>query len=127
MKSKFLSIAVALTACFSLGLIQFANAATPASTTVTIKANGDVGGRVKSSKPKKCADGRKIILIQQMGAQQDPSVDEKTGLSDTASKSGDHYEWSLGQPGLAAGKYYAKAKKIPGKCKGDRSKTVTVS
>lgn len=126
MKSKLLSITVALTACFSLGLIQFASAATPASTTVTIKVNGDVGGRVKSSKPKKCADERKIILIEQMGAQQDPSVDEKTGLSDTSSKSGDHYEWSLGQPGLDPGKYYAKAKKKAG-CKADRSRTVTIS
>lgn len=126
MKSKLLLLAVALS-CFSVGLTQFASAGTAVSTTVTIKAAGDVGGKVKSSKPRKCAKDRKIILIEQMGAQQNPSVDEKTGLSDTASKSGDHYEWSLGQPGLDPGKYYAKAKKIPGVCKAARSKTVTVS
>ncbi len=128
MKSKLLSITVALTACFSVGLTQFASAgSTPAPTTVTIKADGEVGGKVKSPKPGKCAEDRKVILFKQMGAQQDPSVDENTGLSDNASKNGDHYEWSLGQPGLDPGNYYAKVKKIPGKCKGDRSKTVTVS
>ncbi|HEY6565950.1 MAG TPA: hypothetical protein VI341_00400 [Actinomycetota bacterium] len=93
-----------------------------APTTVTIKAeNGDLSGRVKSTRPMVCAQGRKVIVYKQVGSQQDPSVDERVG-TDTAGLNGDRYEWSTGNSGTF-GKVYALVRRTPD-CKADRSDTI---
>jgi hypothetical protein len=99
-----------------------AGAGTRATTTVTIKTqNGDFWGYVDSPRPLKCADGRKIVLFKQVGAEQDPSVDQKVA-SDTASLNGDRYMWSTGNTGQS-GKFYARAGRTIN-CKADTSPTV---
>jgi hypothetical protein len=93
-----------------------------AETTVTIRTqNGDFWGYVNSPRPKKCADGRKIVLFKQVGAEQDPRVDQRIA-DDTASLNGDRYEWNTSNTGKF-GKFYARAGKTDD-CKGDTSKTI---
>ena len=99
-----------------------AGAGDRAETTVTIRTqNGDFWGYVDSPRPLKCADGRKVVLFKQVGSEQDPSVDSRIA-SDTASLSGDRYEWNTGNTGMF-GKFYARVGKTVD-CKGDTSKTV---
>jgi hypothetical protein len=99
-----------------------AGAGTLATSTVTIKAeNGDFSGVLKSSRPRVCARDRKVIVFKQLGQEQDPSVDDKVA-SDTASRSGDRYEWSTGNTGVF-GKVYSLVRRTP-ECKPDASKTV---
>ena len=101
-------------------------AGTRAETVVTIKTeNGDFWGTVKSTRPLKCANERTVILFKQVGAEQDPSVDKRMA-SDTASLSGDRYEWSTGNTGLRRGKFYAKVARTP-ECRPDTSPTVRAS
>ena len=45
--------------------------------------------------------------------------------SDTSELQGNHGAWSIGNPGLSSGKYYARAGKKPG-CKADASKTIQI-
>ncbi len=98
-------------------------AAEDARTTVTIEAEGtDVRGTVLSPKPKKCLDGRKVLVMKQKGAKGGDN-DTKVGM-DNASVDGDVGYWFTGNPGMT-GKFYAKVKKIDG-CKGDTSKTITI-
>jgi hypothetical protein len=92
-----------------------------AETVVTIKAEGtDLSGLVKSPKPKKCADGRKVVVWKQKGAR--GGGNDVRFASDTASKSGTVYRWSTGNTGTE-GKFYAKVSHIPG-CKADTSRTI---
>ncbi len=86
--------------------------------------SGDFSGKVKSSDPLTCADGRKVTVFKQKGKEQDPKIDKKIA-SDTAGLQGSDYTWSTGNTGVS-GKFYAQAKKTP-ECKGDRSKTVTTT
>lgn len=98
-----------------------AGAAGAAPTTVTIKAEGvDLSGTVSSPKPKKCAKGRTVNLIKQIGTR-GGGDDQKIG-SDTAELQGSKYVWDTGNTGIS-GRFYAKVKAIPG-CKGGTSKTV---
>ena len=93
-------------------------------TKVTIKApGGDVYGKVKSSKPNKCANGRKVKVYRQKGGDQGGGDDIKIG-TDIAQANNDGYEWNIGQPGVSGKKIYARAGKIPG-CRADNSKTIT--
>lgn len=98
-----------------------ANQAANAKTTVTIKAEGtDLSGVVKSPKPKRCADGRKVILMKQKGTR-GGGDDIKVG-TDNAELQGDKYRWSTGNTGIE-GRFYAKVRHIDG-CKRDTSKTI---
>jgi len=123
MRTKVLPIVLAMVVCGSIWAAGAASAGTVAETTVTIKtANGDFWGTVDSSRPRMCARNRKIVVFKQLGAVQDPSVDERIA-SDIASLSGDRYEWSTGNTGASNGKYYARAGRTT-YCKADSSKTV---
>lgn len=124
MKPKLFPTAIAavVLGAVSVAGTLTAGAAQPAETTVTIRTeNGDFRGYVSSPRPLKCAEGRVVVLFRQTGAVQDPKVDEKIG-SDTASLSGDRYEWNTGNTGVY-GKFYARARKTES-CKGDTSKTI---
>jgi hypothetical protein len=95
---------------------------THAKTTVTIKVEGrDFSGTVRSPRPRRCADGRKIFLMKQVGSEQHPATDPVIA-SDTASKNGDVYQWSTGNTGQS-GRFYARAKRNA-RCKGDTSRTL---
>jgi hypothetical protein len=118
-----ISTAVALAVCGAVSLTGVASAGNLADTTVTIKTqNGDFWGYVSSTRPSRCADGRKIVLYKQRGRHQNPSSDDKVG-SDTASLSGNRYMWSTGNTGLRRGKFYARAGQTS-QCKADSSPTV---
>jgi hypothetical protein len=94
-----------------------------ADTKVTIKApGGDVFGKVKSSKPNKCANGRKVKVYREKGGEQGGGDDIKIG-TDIAQANGPDYEWNIGQPGVSGQKIYARAGKVAG-CKADNSKTI---
>ena len=93
----------------------------PASTTVTIKAEGtDLSGTVSSPRPLRCADGRRVLLIKQVGTR-GGGDDIRFGM-DTAGLQGDVYTWSTGTTGTP-GRFYARVKPIQG-CEGDTSPTV---
>jgi hypothetical protein len=112
---------LAVAACMAVGLSGVATARAPAPTSVTIKeeASGDFFGYVKSTKPRKCAEDRKVVLIRVR-----PGKDDRVA-SDNASLSGHRYRWSTGNTGLS-GRFYARAGKIPG-CEGDKSRTIRSS
>ena len=125
MKGRILLVPVLAIGVLSVGVLSGAatgaGAAAPVATTVTIKAEGtDLSGLVKSTKPKKCSDGRKVVVWQQIGTR--GGGDDIRFASDTASKQGSVYAWSTGNTGTE-GYFYARVRKIEG-CKGDTSKTV---
>lgn len=100
-----------------------ATAGEPAPTKVTIVAENDgFYGFVKSPKENKCANGRKVILLKQLGSAQSPHTDQKIG-TDIAQANGDGYMWSTGNTGHMKGKFYARVKKTP-YCLADNSKSV---
>jgi hypothetical protein len=123
MRSRVVA-APALTILVTAGLTAgtaASDAATRADTTVTIKAEGtDLSGKVKSPRPKRCADGRKVVVIKQVGAR--GGGNDIWFASDTASLQGDVYRWSTGNTGTE-GRFYAKVKRTEG-CKGDTSRTI---
>ncbi len=103
-----------------------ATAGEPAPTKVTIVPENDgFYGFVKSPKENKCANGRKVILLKQLGSTQSPHTDQKIG-SDIAQANGDGYMWSTGNTGHEKGKFYARAKKTPD-CLADTSKSVKMT
>jgi hypothetical protein len=125
MRMRLVPIAVALAVGGSM-VAGSASATTPADTRVTIKTqNGDFWGAVFTSRPLKCARNRKVVLYKQLGADQNPSVDDKVA-SDTASLSGGAYKWNTGTTGLRHGKFYARVAKTT-YCKADTSETVNAS
>jgi hypothetical protein len=94
-----------------------------AETTVTIQTqNGEFWGYLYSPRPRRCANGRTVVLYKQVGTVQDPSVDKRMA-SDVSSLSGTRYKWSTGTTGLRHGRYYARVKRTP-YCQGDTSDTV---
>jgi hypothetical protein len=122
-KGKAFIAALAVAAAAGLVVSGAASAGGNAKTKVTIKApGGDVYGYVKSAKPNKCADERKVKVFRQKGGEQGGGDDIKVG-SDRAEPNGDRYQWSIGQPGVSGKKIYARAGRIPG-CKGDNSRTI---
>jgi hypothetical protein len=124
-RPKLLPTALAFAVAGTLIVAGMASARTGAVTTLTIKAqSGDFSGYIDSPRPKKCADGRKVVVYKQKGAQQNLSVDKKVA-SDTAGLSGDRYAWSTGNTGLS-GKFYAHVGKTPD-CKAAFSRTVKTS
>jgi hypothetical protein len=115
-----ISVLIALAAVMTVA--GFANAGTLADSTVTMKAqSGDFSGTISSSRPMRCAQDRKVVVFKQAGANQDPSQDNRVA-SDTASLSGDRYEWSTGNTGVY-GKVYARVGRTE-HCKADTSRTV---
>ena len=124
MKGKTFMAIAALAAAVGLVVTGAASAGGGAAETkVTIKApGGDVFGKVKSSKPNKCANGRTVKVYRQKGGAQGGGDDIKIG-TDTAQANGPNYEWNIGQPGVSGKKIYARAGKIAG-CKADNSRTI---
>lgn len=120
MRSKAILAVGAVAAVVASGAAQ---AGGDAETKVTIKAPGsEVYGYVKSPKPNKCADDRKVKVFRQKGGEQGGGDDIKVG-TDRAARNGDRYMWSIGNPGLQGRKIYAKAGRIPG-CLPDASPTI---
>ncbi|MGZ4443955.1 MAG: hypothetical protein ACXVXC_12395 [Nocardioidaceae bacterium] len=120
MRGKIL-VVPALAIAVGAGMVTTAQAAVDAKTTVTIKAQGtDLSGLVKSPKPKRCADGRKVVVWKQIGSR--GGGDDKRFASDTASKQGSVYAWSTGNTGTP-GRFYARVRHITG-CQGDTSPTI---
>jgi len=124
-KSKIRTSVVAVTVSVTalVGLAPLASAAAPAKTKVLIEPESrSFFGYVKSRKLS-CKDGRKIVLFQQLGSQQDPRNDQRVA-SDIAQANNDGYQWNMGNPGLEPGNlYYARATRIPG-CKPANSVTM---
>jgi hypothetical protein len=121
MKSK---LVLALAASLALGAIAAPSSAgtTRAKTTVTIMVEGrDFSGTVKSPRPGRCADGRKVVLFRQESGQQRPSTDPVIA-SDTASLNDGRYKWSTGNTGMD-GRFYARARRT-NQCKADSSRTL---
>jgi len=124
LKSKLLAIAAALAILGAVFVAGISSAGTRAETRVTIRVQGtEPFGFVESPRPRRCADGRTIVVYKQLGTEQDPRNDEKIG-TDTASLSGDRYRWSIGQPGVY-GRVYARARPTED-CKPDNSRTVRI-
>lgn len=119
MRGKLRTATVIGVIALGLALVPNAGAAGKASTKVSIKGPGEVFGFVKSDKPNRCAKNRKIVVLRVR-----PGKDKRVG-SDTAEKSGNRYMWSIGNPGLSPGRYYAKARATP-QCKGAKSKILNV-
>ncbi|CUR60334.1 exported hypothetical protein [metagenome] len=98
-----------------------AAAAAAAKTTVTIRAEGtDLSGLVKSPRPKRCADGRTVIVRKQIGTR--GGGDDIRFASDTAELDGTVAEWSTGNTGTP-GRFYAVVRAKTG-CQGDKSPTI---
>lgn len=98
--------------------------ASRAASTVTIDAEGtDLFGTVSSPKPAKCADGRKVVVFEQVGSR--GGGDDEKLASDTAEKQGEDYVWSTGNTG-EAGRFYAKVRRTAS-CKPDTSPTIKVT
>ena len=88
-------------------------ASTGAPTKVTIVAENDgFYGFVSSPHANKCANGRKVVLLKQLGTTQSPRTDQRIG-TDIAQPNGDGYMWSTGNSGHAPGKFYAHVNKTP--------------
>lgn len=113
---KLLAV-VALAASVGLSVTGIAGAAQRAETTVTIKAEGlDLSGQVKSPRPLRCAEGRKVVVFKVRPG------DDLRFATDNASLNGDRYEWSTGNTGTQ-GRFYAKAPRTD-RCQADTSRTV---
>jgi FlaG/FlaF family flagellin (archaellin) len=120
MKKLSIALVVALL-CGAVAMASTAGARGKASTTVTIKYNGDgFQGKVKSSAAK-CVKDRTVTVYKQKGSSQDRSTDQKL-FSDTTDSGG---SWDTGNSGQAHGKFYAFAKGTTS-CKKGSSKTIKV-
>lgn len=121
MRGRHLAVPAIALCIVGVGLTGGAEASGKAKTTVTISAeNTDLSGTVSSPKPNKCAAGRTVVVMKQVGKR--GGADDVRIGSDTASKQDGVYRWSTGNTGME-GKFYAKVK-ATAKCKGGTSKTV---
>lgn len=123
MRGKLLTVpAVALGVAAGLTTgAEVAGAATDAATTVTIRAQGtDLSGVVRSTRPRRCAANREVVVIMQRGAR--GGGDDVPFASDITSLQGGVYRWSTGNTGTE-GRFYARVRHIPG-CRGDTSPTI---
>ena len=115
---------LALAACSLVAMTSlagFAGARSAASTSLTIKYNGDgFQGKVKSSKAK-CVKERTVQVFKQKGSSQSPSTDKKI---DTVTSDPDGH-WDTGNSGQAHGRFYAYAPKKVG-CRAGSSPTIKV-
>ena len=102
-------------------LAGFAGARSAASTSLTIKYNGDgFQGKVKSSAAK-CIKDRKVKVFKQKRSSQSPSTDKKI---DTVTSDPDGH-WDTGNSGQAHGRFYAYAPRKVG-CRAGSSPTIKV-
>jgi hypothetical protein len=107
-----------------LGGGAVAEAAVPAATTVTIRADGtDLSGQVRSPAPNRCANNRLVVVFRQVGPRGPAGGADIRFATDTSELQGGVGRWSTGTTGTP-GKFYAKVFKKPGQCKGDESPTV---
>ncbi len=98
-------------------LVPAVGAVAPASSTVTIQAEGtDLFGAVSSPRAL-CKSDRKVVVYKQIGER--GGGNDQRLASDTTDSDGD---WSTGNTGIA-GKFYAKVKKTD-QCKADFSPTI---
>ncbi len=100
-----------------------ASAAAKAPTKVLIQVeSGGFFGYVKSPNAQKCANGRTVVLYEQLGSKQSPSTDTPIA-KDTAQANNDGYQWNIGSGELTEGRYYARALPTP-QCKPANSVTL---
>jgi hypothetical protein len=123
--ARRISIAVLAFAVFATlamaSLAGLAGARSAASTSLTIKYNGDgFQGKVKSS-ASKCVKDRKVQVFKQSGSSQSPSTDKKIDTV-TSDRNG---HWDTGNSGQAHGRFYAYAPKKTG-CRAGSSQTIKV-
>ena len=108
-------LAVAAIAAVGAGtaIPAVASAGSGAPTQVSIVPENDgFYGYVSSPKTNKCANGRKVVLLKQLGSAQSPHTDQKIG-SDIAQPNGDGVMWNTGNTGHAKGKFYAHVNRTP--------------
>ncbi len=119
-----LTAALATVAVSVAAFAGAADASTAKSTVSILGTNGDYYGYVHSKDAAHCENDRKVTVFKQLGAVQDPKVDQKIG-SDVAQPNGPDAMWSIGNSGYKSGKFYAKAAKVPGFCKAATSATIS--
>lgn len=126
MRSKAIMAAAALAVSGGLVAAGTAGAGGDAATKVTIRAGGEIFGKVKSPDPETCAADRKVKVYRQKRSR-GGGDDIKIGTDNAELIEGtEKARWSIGNPGVPEGKkVYAKAGKIEG-CKKDSSPTVRV-
>jgi hypothetical protein len=125
MRIKTMVAVAAVALIGALAPVAQADAKAPkkAQAKVTIKAEGGgFHGKIKTSDPANCAEGRKVIVYKMLGDKPKPKHDQPY-LYDIASKNGGKYTWSTGNSGVYKGYFYAKVKKTP-YCKAAKSKVV---
>jgi hypothetical protein len=108
-------LAVAAIAAVGAGtaIPTIASASSQAPTQVTIIPESDgFYGYVSSPHTNKCANGRKVVLLKQLGSVQSPHADQKIGF-DIAQPNGDGIMWNTGNSGHMKGKFYAHVNKTP--------------
>ena len=123
MKRKAFIAAVAVAAATGLVVSGASANGGNAKTKVTIKApGGDVYGYVKSTKPNRCADDRKVKVFRQKGGE--PGRRRRhQGRRDTAEAERRQVPVVDRAAGVSGKKIYARAGKIPG-CRADNSRTI---
>src|SRR6266487_5504869 len=100
---------VALGAGTAIPTIAAASQQAPPQVTI-VPENDGFFGSVSSPHANKCANGRKVTLLKQLGTSQSPHSDQRIG-SDIAEANGDGYMWSTGNSGHMKGKFYAHVNK----------------
>ena len=111
MRAKLLIGTMAVALCGVLAVSGVASARSSATTTVTIKYNGDgFQGKVKSPKAK-CVKNRKVNVFKKSGQKL---------YSDTSDSQGN---WDTGTSGQVHGSFYAHTNSVAG-CKAGTSTTI---
>ena len=125
MTRRTISVAVMVAAvCGLMAFAGIAGAAGGTPTKVTIRhQQGGFFGFVKSDKPNKCSNNRKVILYKMKGDSPKPRNDAKLG-NDVAQPNGDGYMWSINTK-AHRGDFYARARAIPG-CQQDISRVISL-
>lgn len=124
MSARLHTVALAISAVSAAATFAFAPAATaaPASSTVTISAQGtDLSGTLSSPR-RSCKNNRKVIVFKQRGER--GGGDDINFASDITELDGGLGVWSTGNTGTE-GRFYAKVRKTDN-CAGDTSPTIKV-
>ena len=107
---KLLTVATVALAC--LTCFAPAAGAAPTASKLTIEsAPGGVFGLVKTPDPKTCANGRKVVVFQQLGDTPDAG-DPRVGSGRAAETEPGAYQWSVNLKSSAA--FYARTAAKPG-------------
>ncbi len=127
LRTRSLAAAAALVALGAgTAIPAIATAGEPAPTKVTIVPENDgFYGYVKSPKENKCANGRKVILLKQLGESQNPARrPEDRHRHRPGQRRRLHVVHRQHRP--QKGRFYARAKKTPD-CQADNSKSVKMT